>query len=158
METLHERCAGLDVHKDTVVACVRIATGRSAQREVKTFATTTSGLLELHDWLQGDGVTHVAMEATGGLKASRAELLEALRGRVTRHHRFMLKLHLRQIDQLDLSIQELEARARDAIAPFRYRVEQLTAIPGISETAASVVLAEIGTDMTVFPSAAHLLS
>jgi len=65
METLHERCAGLDVHKDTVVSCVRIATGRSAKREVKTFSTTTSGLLELHDWLQGDGVTHVAMEATG---------------------------------------------------------------------------------------------
>ncbi len=47
------------------MACVRIATGRSAQREVKTFATTTSGLLELHDWLQSDAVTHVAMEATG---------------------------------------------------------------------------------------------
>jgi transposase len=65
MERLHERCARLDVHKDTVVACVRIATGRSAKRKVKTFATTTSGLLELHDWLEGDGVTHVAMEATG---------------------------------------------------------------------------------------------
>jgi transposase len=62
---MHERCAGLDVHKDTVVACLRIATGRSATREVKTFATTTSGLLELHDWLQSDAVTHVAMEATG---------------------------------------------------------------------------------------------
>src|SRR5260370_1208647 len=65
METLYERCAGLDVHKDTAVACVRIATGRSAQREVKTFATTTTGLLELHDWLQSDAVTHVSMEAAG---------------------------------------------------------------------------------------------
>jgi transposase len=70
----------------------------------------------------------------------------------------MLKLHLRQIDQLDRSIQELETQAREATAPFRHRVEQLTAIPGISETAASVLLAEIGTDMSVFPSAAHLLS
>jgi transposase len=64
METLHERCAGLDVHKDTVVACTRIATGRSAQRDLKTFATTTSGLLELHDWLAQHEVTHVAIEAT----------------------------------------------------------------------------------------------
>jgi transposase len=53
------------VHKDTVVACVRIAVGRSAQRELKTFATTTSALLELHDWLREHAVTHVAMEATG---------------------------------------------------------------------------------------------
>jgi transposase len=53
-------------------------------------------------------------------------LLEALRGRVTKHHRFMLKLHLRQIDQLDRSIQELEAQAREATAFFRHRVDQLT--------------------------------
>lgn len=287
METLHERCAGLDVHKDTVVACVRIASGRSAQRELKTFATTTSGLLELHDWLGEHAVTHVAMEATGvywkpvwhlldddfelilanashikavpgrktdvndatwiadllahglirasfvpptpiqelrdltrarkqlvqertryvqriqkvledanlkiasymsdllgksgravlnalvegytspevlvsltsgRLKASRAELLEALRGRVTKHHRFMLKLHLRQIDQIDSSIEELEAQARAAIEPFRPQLEQLKAIPGISDTAAHVLLAEIGTDMSVFPSSSHLLS
>ncbi len=96
--------------------------------------------------------------STGRLKASRAELLEALRGRVTKHHRFMLKLHLRQIDQLDRSVQELEAQAREATASFRHRIEQLTAVPGISETAASVLLAEIGTDMSVFPSAAHLRS
>lgn len=287
METLHERCAGLDIHKDTVVACLRIAKGRTAERELRTFATTTSGLLELHDWLQKHAVTHVAMEATGvywkpvwhlledsfklilanashikavpgrktdindatwiadllahglirasfvpptpiqelrdltrarkqlvnertryvqriqkvledanikigsyitdllgksgravlnalvegytspdvlvsltsgRLKASRAELREALRGRVTKHHRFMLKLHLRQIDQLDASVGELEAQARIAVESFPHRVEQLTAIPGISETAAHVLLAEIGTDMSVFPSAGHLLS
>ncbi len=287
METVHERCAGLDVHKDTVVACVRLAQGRSARRELRTVATTTSGLLELHDWLREHEVSHVGMEATGiywkpvwhlledsftlilanashikavpgrktdvndatwiadllahglirpsfvpptpiqelrdltrarkqlvqertrylqriqkvledanlkiasyitdllgksgravlnalvegytspevlvsltsgRLKASRTELLEALRGRVTKHHRFMLKLHLRQIDQLDSSIEELEAQARAAIEPFRHCVEQLKAIPGISDTAAHVLLAEIGTDMSVFPSAAHLLS
>jgi transposase len=73
-------------------------------------------------------------------------------------HRFRLKLHFGQVDQVDGSIQELEARAREATAPFGHRVEQLTAIPGISETAASVLLAEIGTDMSVFPSASHLLS
>src|SRR5271155_3233267 len=106
-----------------------------------------------------EGYTNLlASLTTGRLKASRAELVEALRGRVTKHHRFMLKLHLRQIDQLDRSIEEVEAQAREATAPFRHRVAQLTAIPGISETAASVLLAEIGTDMSVFPSAGHLLS
>src|SRR5260370_1208649 len=94
----------------------------------------------------------------GRLKSSRVQLREALRGLVTKHHRFMLKLHLRQIDQLDCSIEQLEAQAREATAPFRHQAEQLTAIPGVGETAASVLLAEIGTDMSVFPSAAHLLS
>ncbi len=95
---------------------------------------------------------------TGRLKASKAELIEALRGRVTRHHRFLIKLHLRQIDQIQRSIAELEAQARDAIEPFRHLVEQLKAMPGISDTAALVILAEIGTNMTAFPSAAHLVS
>jgi transposase len=287
MDTLHERCAGLDVHKDTVVACVRLAKGRTAEREVRTFATTTTALLELHDWLESLTVTHVAMEATGvywkpvwhllesdfelvlanashikavpgrktdtndamwiadllahglirpsfvpptpiqelrdltrtrkqlvnemgrhlqriqkvlqdanlkidsfitdllgksgraildaliegytspevlvsltsgRLKASKSELIEALRGRVTKHHRFLIKMHLRQIDHLQRSIAELEAQAREALEPFRHLVEQLKAVPGISDIAAHVILAEIGTDMTMFPSAAHLVS
>ena len=47
MEVIHPRCAGLDVHKETVVACVRLAVGDTVNREVKTFETTTSGLLRL---------------------------------------------------------------------------------------------------------------
>src|ERR1700740_588054 len=65
MEVLHQRCAGLDVHKKTVVAAVRLAEGDKVVTEVKTFATTTSGLLALSDWLSENGCTHVAMEATG---------------------------------------------------------------------------------------------
>jgi transposase len=65
MKTSHRRCAGLDVHSDTVVACVRL-TGRSKPRhEVRRFSTATHDLLELADWLAAQGVTHVAMEATG---------------------------------------------------------------------------------------------
>lgn len=64
MDLLYERCAGLDVHKDTVVACVRCVS-TPVHREVRTFATTTSGLLALADWLSAHGCTHVAMEATG---------------------------------------------------------------------------------------------
>jgi transposase len=65
MEVLHPRCAGLDVHKDTVVACVRHMVGGTAKREVRTFDTTTTGLLALSDWLASEGCTDVAMEATG---------------------------------------------------------------------------------------------
>ena len=65
MEVLHPRCAGLDVHKDTVVACVRLAEGGRVERHIETFATTTSDLERLSAWLADHGVTHVAMEATG---------------------------------------------------------------------------------------------
>lgn len=65
MDILYERVAGLDVHKDTVVACVRIAADGRARRECRTFATTTESLAALAAWLEESGCTHVAMEATG---------------------------------------------------------------------------------------------
>lgn len=64
MEVLYPRCAGLDVHKDTVVACARCVS-EPQHREVRTFGTTTRDLLALADWLESRGCTHVAMEATG---------------------------------------------------------------------------------------------
>jgi len=65
MDILYERVAGLDVHKDTVVACVRIAADGKTKRECRTFATTTDQLVELRAWLEECRCTHVAMEATG---------------------------------------------------------------------------------------------
>jgi transposase len=66
MEQVIERCAGLDVHKATVAACVRVArAGRTRQQEVRTFGTNTADLLALHNWLSTHSVTHIAMEATG---------------------------------------------------------------------------------------------
>jgi transposase len=65
MELLHPHCAGLDVHKDTVVACIRHMKDGTVTTEVKTFKTTTQELMELSDWLSAEGVTHIAMEATG---------------------------------------------------------------------------------------------
>jgi transposase len=65
MEIMYERVAGLDVHKATVVACVRINTGGKATRECRTFDTTTDGLLALQAWLVECRCSHVAMEATG---------------------------------------------------------------------------------------------
>ena len=287
MEVICPRCAGLDVHKQTVVACVRIASDAAPLQEVRTFDTTTSGLLGLADWLDSFGVEHVAMEATGvywkpvwhvleghfelvlanaahvknvpgrktdvndamwladllahGLirasfvppaavqelrtltrtrkqfvreraahvqriekvledanlklsvvlsdilgkggravlqalvdghsdpeylasrittrvKASRAELLEALRGRISAHHRFMLKVHLTHIDALDKAVASIETEVGTGLAPFRQAAKLLSTMPGLSEVSANVVVAEIGIDMSRFATPGHLLS
>ena len=65
MELLYARCAGLDVHACTVVACVRLANAGTVTSHHRTVATTTQGLLELAEWLAAHGCTHVAMESTG---------------------------------------------------------------------------------------------
>jgi len=287
MEVVHERCAGLDVHKETVVGCARVAEGDAVRREVRRFATTTAGLLELADWLRQAGCTHVAMEATGvywkpvwhilegeselvlanplhirnvpgrksdindatwiadllahglirssmvppgpiqalrdltrtrkqlmrevvqhkqriqkvledanvklasvvsdvvgesgrrmlkaiiagqtdakklaalgseRLSASRETLAQALHGKVTAHHRFLLKQHLQMIEHLEQTVREFEAQIEAALAPFRAAVERLMTIPGVSATAASVIVAEIGVDMSYFATAGHLRS
>jgi hypothetical protein len=65
MEVLYSRCAGLDVHKDTVVACLRTMVDGTAGRKVRTFKTTTKALLAVSEWMASEGCTHIAMEATG---------------------------------------------------------------------------------------------
>lgn len=286
MQVLYKRCAGLDVHKDTVVACVRCVAPPMHQ-EVRTFGTTTTELLALADWLDEHQCTHVAMEATGvywkpvwhvleqqfdlvlanaahiknvpgrktdandamwiadllahGLirssfvppqaiqqlrdltrtrkqlvrevsqhslriqkvledanlklgsvlsdvlgKSGRAmlnaivagesdpaklamlaqgtarqkiaELREALRGRITEHHRTMLRLHLQVIDALQHTLAELDAAVGKALTPIRQRARLLTTMPGVSDLTANVILAEIGVDMSRFPTAGHLIS
>ena len=94
----------------------------------------------------------------GRLKATRADLVDALHGRITDHHRFMIQVHLGQIDALDSAVAAIEARIGDALGPFRAAVSLLTTMPGISETTARVLVAEIGTDMSRFPSVGHLIS
>ena len=288
MEVLHQRCAGLDVHKETVVACVRLASEGKVVTEVKTFATTTRGLLALSDWLSENGCTHAAMEATGvywrpvwhvlsdgeielvlanaahvknvpgrktdvsdaawlaelmahglirasfvpdgqtqelrallrtrkqlvrertrhvqrihktledanikldaelsdvlgksgramlnamvagetdpvrlaalahpNVKCSQASLREALRGRVTRHHRFLLQLHLGQIDGLDAGIATIDREVEASLTPFRSAVELVSTIPGVSTLSAEIIVSEIGLDMSRFPTVGHLLS
>ncbi len=287
MKVLYARCAGLDVHKDLVVASARIQRGAKVQREQRGFATTTKGLLELHTWLAERECTHVAMEATGvywrpvwhvleghvelvlanaahvrnvpgrktdvndatwiadllahglvtasmipprpiqelrdltrtrrqlvrevtqhtqrvervlqdanvklssvisdilglsgrrildallageddprtlaalgseRLHCTREELCEALRGRVSAHHRFLLRQHLDTIDHLHRTIDQFDAQITRLLEPFRVQVERLMTIPGVRATAAAAVLAEIGVDMSCFPSAGHLVS
>jgi transposase len=92
------------------------------------------------------------------VKASQDELRESLRGRVTKHHRFLLRLHIDQIDALDAAIAKIDAEVQADLAPFRAAVEQVISIPGIKEIGAEVILSEIGIDMSRFPSAAHLIS
>jgi transposase len=94
----------------------------------------------------------------GRLKATRADLVDALHGRVTDHHRFMIQMHLGQIDGLERAVAAIEARIGEALGPFRAAVSLLTTMPGISETTARVLVAEIGTDMSRFPSVGHLIS
>lgn len=65
-EAVLERCCGLDVHKETVTACLLVgALDRQPKESQQTFSTTTKGLLELRDWLEQGGCTHVAIESTG---------------------------------------------------------------------------------------------
>jgi transposase len=300
MDVVYARCAGLDVHKETVVACVRVAvTGKKVTREVRTFGTTTGELSALLAWLTEMQCSHVAMEATGvywrpvwhilsegdfemvlanaahiknvpgrktdvndatwiadllahglirssfvldedfhalrsllrtrkqlvreqtghilriqktledanikldsvitdivgvtgramlraliagetnpvklaeladrRIRASHDMLREALRGRVTDHHRFLLRLHLRQVDALDAAIQQIDHEVDAATirmdkeietgeATLRSLIALLVTIPGISLLAARMILAEIGPDMSRFPTAGHLIS
>ena len=299
MEVMHERCAGLDVHKKVVVACVRRTIGRKVERECRTFDTTTTGLLALLSWLSASGCTHVAMEATGvywkpvwnilsdgsfelivanaahiknvpgrktdmndamwiadlvacglikasfvpdqqtqglrsilrtrkqmtreqtshvqrmqktleeanikldsvisdivgvsgrniieaiiagetnpvrladlahrRIRAPREALCEALRGRVTDHHRFLLWLHLGQYDalaaaitaidhQVEVLIERMDQQVEGGQASFRALIRLLCSIPGVSMLAAIVILSEIGRDMSRFPTAGHLLA
>ena len=286
MQVLYPRCAGLDVHKDTIVACVRCVSP-PVHHEVRSFDSTTRGLLELADWLASHHCTHVAMEATGvywkpvwhvledgfdlvlanaqhirnvpgrktdvndamwiadllahGLirssfvppaaiqelrdltrtrkqlvreisqhslriqkvledanlklgsvlsdvlgrsgramleaiiagesdpqrlaelalgnaRKKTAELREALRGRITPHHRTLLKLHLDVVSALERTLGELDAAVGKALTPIRQGARLLTTIPGISDLTAHVMVAEIGVDMTRFPSSGNLVS
>lgn len=85
-------------------------------------------------------------------------LIEALEGRFTEHHAFMVSQYLAQLDTQQAAIDALSARIETVIAPFAAARQALVTIPGISQTVADVIIAETGADMTVFPTAAHLAS
>jgi transposase len=82
----------------------------------------------------------------------------ALQGRVTEHHRFLLRMHLDHITHLDELIGRLSVRIEEALAPFGEAAERLQTIPGVSQRAAETLVAEIGTNMEQFPTAEHLAS
>jgi len=289
MDILYPCCAGLDVHKDTVVVCVRRVDAKGKMRQqTRTFGAMTGQLLELADWLAQEGVTHAAMESTGvywkpiwnvledqfhillvnaqhikqvpgrktdvkdaewiaqllqhgllrgsfvpappqralreltrqrrqliqakasvanriqkvledaniklgsvasdvlgvsgremlraliagrddpealaelarrRLRAKIPELRLALHGRVTEHHRFLLRLLLEEVEQHEAWVARLTARIGEVLtSPLAEAVGRLATIPGIDERAAENILAEIGVDMSRFPGAGHLAS
>ena len=92
------------------------------------------------------------------LRATSEQLEAALRGRVTAHHRFLLQLHLDQIDALQVAIARIDKEVSANDEPFRVAIELLSAIPGFSPLAAQVVVSEIGIDMSRFPTAGHRIS
>jgi transposase len=100
----------------------------------------------------------IAALADRRVKASKDEITEAVRGCLTEDHRFLIKVHLRQVDALDAEVASIEARIEEKLKPFRGAVEHLKTMPGIKEDAAAAILAEIGTDMSVFPSDDHLVA
>lgn len=285
MEAIIERCCGLDVHKETVVACVLIGPpeGR-ARKEIRKYGTTTTQLEELRDWLRQMGCTHVGMESTGvywvpvyavleehfelivgnaahmknvpgrktdmkdaqwiadlircglvqksfvppkwqralrdltryrrklveaqasernrlqrlletcnvklasvatdvfgksGREIVRAlikgeaspekmanlargrlrkkfdELVLALTGKVEAHHRFMLEMQLGRVEDIEANIALVDSKIDEAITPHRAVMKRLMTIPGVERIVAVTVIAELGIDMNVFPTAAH---
>jgi transposase len=96
--------------------------------------------------------------AQGLARKKKKELTEALRGRITPHHRGLLKLHMQLIAALEAALQEVDASVGKALEPIRVGARLLTTMPGVSDIVANVIVAEIGVDMSRFPSAAHLVS
>ena len=92
------------------------------------------------------------------LRAGRSELVEALRGVVTDHHRRSLRRHLDMIDSIDAAIGDINEEVVALLEPFREQVELLTTMPGVGTVTAEVIVAEIGVDMSRFPTPAHLVS
>ena len=285
MEVVFARCAGLDVHQKTVVACVLVRQGRDTLRAVRTFGTTTPEVLALQTWLTEQQVTHVAMESTGSygkpvftllesrvttwlvnpahiqavpgrktdvkdaegiadllphgllhpsfipdraqrelreltryrkrlieerarehhriqkvleganiklgsvvsdvrgvsgtrilaaladgitdpaalaaladerVRASTAELVAALTGRMAAHPRFLLQQQLRHVDALDTQVQALDAEVATRLAPLTATRELLESLPGVKTRVAETILAAGGPTVTAFRSAAAL--
>jgi transposase len=107
-----------------------------------------------------DDPAALAQLARGRMRPKIAELERALSGRIRDSHRLLLSLHLEHIDDLNAKLQRLEQEIASALGPFDQDdvLERLQTIPGVGPKVAQVIIAEIGTDMARFPSAAHLSS
>jgi transposase len=102
--------------------------------------------------------TQLAGLAHGKLKAKRDELVRALRGVVGAHQRLVLASQLRHIQCLDAEIEELSQEIAGRLRPHEEALARLQSIPGVGRRTAEVILAEVGTDLSRFPTAGHLAS
>ena len=96
--------------------------------------------------------------ARGSMRSKTARLTEALTGRFTAHHAFLLTQMLHRIDAITADIATVQDRIDSQIAPFAQAVARLDEIPGVGVTAAQAIIAEVGLDMSRFPTPAHLAS
>ncbi|MNI36185.1 Transposase [compost metagenome] len=119
-----------------------------------------SGRLMLQAIIDGEVLEPevIADLAKGKLRAKLPELTAALNGRVTKHHRQMISHSMKHLIFLESSITEVEAEMEIAFAPHLPQLQHLQSVPGLGPHTAKILLAELGTDMSVFPTAAHLAS
>ena len=126
---------------------------------VASDVTGTSGRAILRALIDGetDPETLLAV-TTGSPRADRQTLIESLRGRVRAHHRFLLKLHLEQMEAIEQAIATVDVEVGSHLDPFRGATTRLMTMPGISDVTAQVIVSERGSDMSRFPTAGHLVS
>ncbi len=118
-----------------------------------------SGMAMLKALLEGQATPgQMATLAKGRLRAKAAELEQALEGRMEEHHRFLLRMQLARLEQVDEHIAQLDQRVEEHLKPYQSQRDLLRQIPGVDLILAAVLIAEIGVLMSVFPSAAHLAS
>jgi transposase len=118
-----------------------------------------SGRAMLQAIIEGEDDPEVlARLAKGTARNKHAALVEALTGHVTAHHRRMLKLHLQLVAALEAAREEVDQAVGKELAPIAEAVGLLKSIPGVGDTVAHVLIAEIGLDMTRFPTSGHLVS
>jgi transposase len=118
-----------------------------------------SGRAILHALIAGEtNPEKLADLAEGTARKKRTELVEALHGRIREHHRGLLKVHLELVAALEQALADIDATVGKTLAPIRNSARLLTTLPGVSDLTAQVMVAEIGVDMSRFPTAAHLIS
>jgi len=115
-----------------------------------------SGMAMLRALIAGtETPAEIAGLARGRLRRKLAELELALEGCIEDHHRYLLGMQLRRIEAAEHDIEELDARITAKLEPYDEQHQRLMQIPGVDWFVAAVIVAELGVDMTVFPSAAH---
>jgi transposase len=140
------------IHKTLEDASIRLGS-------VAADVLGVSGRAMLRALLAGERDPQVLAElARGRLRNRLPELRDALRGRFGAHHALLVRLALDHVEQLERSITELDVAVDRVIAPFAQARDRLDTITGVGKRAAETIIAEIGVDMGVFPTAGHLAS
>jgi transposase len=105
-----------------------------------------------------DSPERLSWKARGRLRKKTAEVKESVKGYLTEFHRWMLKFHYEQYEELSRRIEQLETKIREHMQPYKEQIELLDTIPGVDEIVAWHLISELGVDMSVFPTADHCAS